>query len=161
MWPGRKHAIPKKGFGRQLWAGAGAVLLALALWWLDRSGSRETPAPPSAADDANRELVLAHAGGRTRTWVGGRARVAKVLPDDLAPPRHQRFLVRVGDGLSVKISHNIDLAPRVPGLAEGTEVEYHGLYELGEHGAFVHWTHHDPSGRHSGGWLKVDGRTYR
>lgn len=152
------------------------LILAVAAWtWWERRGSTGDtgPTPREAGReagtsggttttreaDSNAELIAAWRAGREGAWVTGRARVMKVLSDDLAPPRHQRFLIRVTDDLVVKISHNIDLAERVP-LREGDAFGYRGRYEMGEHGALVHWTHHDPRGG-DGGWLRVGDRTYR
>ena len=53
----------------------------------------------------------------------------------------------------------IDIAPRLDGLAVGDQVAFRGVYEWNEQGGVVHWTHHDPSGEHPGGWLRYDGRT--
>jgi hypothetical protein len=59
------------------------------------------------------------------------------------------------------ISHNIDLAPRLEELREGDAVAFNGEYVWNAEGGLVHWTHHDPAGRHVAGWLKYNGRTYQ
>jgi len=92
--------------------------------------------------------------------VKGVGRVSRVLPDDNQGSRHQKFILRLPSGQTVLIAHNIDLAPRIPNLRKGDAVEFYGEYEWSERGGVVHWTHHDPKGRHIGGWLKRDGRVY-
>jgi hypothetical protein len=60
----------------------------------------------------------------------------------------------------VLIAHNIDLAKRVP-ISPGDSVTVHGEYEYNEKGGVIHWTHHDPEDRHSGGWIRFHDREYR
>ena len=93
--------------------------------------------------------------------VEGHGRVLRLLPDDRDGSPHQRFLLRLDDGSTVLVAHNIDLAPRLDGLAEGDRVEFRGEYVWNPKGGTVHWTHADPRGRHAGGWLRWRGRTYR
>jgi hypothetical protein len=113
---------------------------------------------PSATRDSVLDAVRAHARD---VGVEGRGTVMRTLPDDHDGSRHQRFLLRLSDGGSVLIAHNIDLAPRLNGLAEGERVEFRGEYVWNPKGGTVHWTHDDPRGRHPGGWLRWRGRTYR
>jgi hypothetical protein len=83
------------------------------------------------------------------------------LSDDLDGSRHQRFILKLASGQTVLISHNMDLAPRIDSLRKGDMVEFYGEYEWNPKGGVVHWTHHDPNGRHVAGWLKHRGKTYQ
>jgi Protein of unknown function (DUF3465) len=87
--------------------------------------------------------------------------VEKVLKDDRSGSRHQRFIVKLPSGQTLLISHNIDIAPRVEGLARGDTVSFSGIYEPNSKGGVVHWTHHDPSGRHAAGWIEHHGHRYQ
>ncbi len=93
--------------------------------------------------------------------VQGTGRIVKQLADDNNGSRHQRFLLKLPDGLSILIAHNIDLAPRVENIQAGDSIEFKGEYAWNAKGGVVHWTHHDPNGRHPDGWLKHQNRTYQ
>jgi hypothetical protein len=95
------------------------------------------------------------------TQVEGSGSVIKLLPDDNDGSRHQRFILKLASGQTVLVAHNIDLAPRIPSLAAGDRVDFCGEYEWNSKGGVIHWTHHDPGGRHPGGWLKHRGKTYQ
>lgn len=85
--------------------------------------------------------------------------VIKTLADDNDGSRHQRFLIKLANRQTLLVAHNIDLARRVP-LGEGEVIEVHGQYEWNDRGGVLHWTHHDPAGRHEGGWIVHRGRKY-
>lgn len=85
--------------------------------------------------------------------------MTRLLPDDAQGARHQRFLVRIADGLTILVAHNRDLAPRVP-LHPGDSVALRGEYVWNERGGMIHWTHHDPARRHEPGWIEYQGRRY-
>lgn len=140
-------------------AGLAALLLAWAVGELTPS-STEAPssAEARATDDAAR-VVRAFEEGRSGLRVELAGRVERTLPDDEEGARHQRFVLELANGHTVLVAHNLDLAPRVP-LERGARVRLRGEYEWNRKGGVVHWTHHDPDGRHEGGWIEADGRRY-
>ena len=83
----------------------------------------------------------------------------KVLPDDNKGSRHQKALLRLSNGHTVLLAHNIDLADRVP-YEEGDTIKVRGEYEYSEKGGVVHWTHHAPRGNHPPGWIEFQGKRY-
>jgi hypothetical protein len=91
----------------------------------------------------------------------GSGRVSKILSDDNVGSRHQRFILTLPSGQTILIAHNIDIAPRVASLSIGDTISFNGIYERTLKGGVVHWTHHDPDGRHAAGWLKKNGQTYQ
>lgn len=86
--------------------------------------------------------------------------IIKVLADDDEGARHQRCIVELPSRQRLLIAHNIDIAPRIPGLVKGESLTFHGEYEWNRKGGVIHWTHHDPEGRHEGGWIVYQGKTY-
>ncbi|MEX1057524.1 MAG: DUF3465 domain-containing protein [Natronospirillum sp.] len=93
--------------------------------------------------------------------VQGDGQVIRILPDDNDGSRHQRFILKLDSNQTLLVAHNIDLAPRITSLAVGDRVEFFGEYEWNSQGGVLHWTHHDPNGRHLDGWLKHEGQVYR
>lgn len=111
------------------------------------------------ANDA--ELQQAYEARQSNLQVQGDGQVIRILPDDNEGSRHQRFILRLGSSQTLLVAHNIDLAPRINSLAVGDTVEFFGEYEWNSQGGVMHWTHHDPNGRHVDGWLKHRGQIYR
>jgi Protein of unknown function (DUF3465) len=113
----------------------------------------------TASDDS--EIGRAFKTRTSNVQVEGEGIVQRILEDDLAGSRHQRFIVRLASGQTLLIAHNIDIARRVAGLEEGDSIRFYGEYVWNSHGGMVHWTHHDTEGRHVAGWLKHKGQTYQ
>ena len=106
-------------------------------------------------------LRNAYAERQSDIQVQGAGVVTRILDDDLDGSRHQRFILRLDSGQTVLVAHNIDLAPRIGDLNIGDTVAFFGEYEWNPKGGVIHWTHHDPAGRHVHGWLKHEGQTYQ
>ena len=93
--------------------------------------------------------------------VQSKGEVKAILADDNDGSRHQKMILKLENGLTVLVAHNIDLAPRVEGLRKGEIVEFYGEYEYSPKGGVIHWTHHDPQAKHVDGWLKYQGKSYQ
>jgi Protein of unknown function (DUF3465) len=162
-----------------------ALALVLAIWawqeWPSRTGT--TPAEHGApANGAPADVDPSSSAGERRNSRFDAAResrpndstlfrsgervetsgiVDRVLADDDDGSRHQRFIVKLASGQTLLIAHNIDIAPRVAGLTRGDTVSFAGIFEPNNKGGVVHWTHHDPSGRHASGWIEHNGQRYQ
>lgn len=138
------------------------VFAAVALFQIfqdQRPTSATDLSPTSQSDNSALERAIeAHSDG---VQVEGSGTVVKVLGDDNDGSRHQRFIVRAPSGGTILIAHNIDLAQRVSPLNEGDTVSFNGEYVWNSKGGVVHWTHRDPRGQHSPGWIKVDGQVFQ
>ena len=110
---------------------------------------------------ADSPLARAIASRKSNVQLQGSGVVKRVLRDDNVGSRHQRFIIQLPAGQTVLIAHNIDLAPRIPSIKVGDRVAFCGVYEWNVRGGVMHWTHHDPAGRHTPGWLSHNGRTYQ
>ena len=126
--------------------------------WMENGGPATAVTPVERSASAARDGFVAPRSGEQ---VRGSGTVTRVLADDNDGSRHQRFILQVAGGRTLLVAHNIDLAPRISGLKVGDTVEFYGEYEWNDRGGVIHWTHHDPNGRHVGGWLKHAGRTYQ
>ncbi|MCZ4312526.1 DUF3465 domain-containing protein [Comamonadaceae bacterium G21597-S1] len=113
-----------------------------------------------APGESSDVLLAAIRDQRSGTQVTGEGIVSAVLADDNTGSRHQRFILTLPSGQTLLVAHNIDLAPRIPSLVTGDRVSFNGVYEWNPKGGVIHWTHHDPGGRHEAGWLRHGGQTY-
>lgn len=138
---------------------AGALIAAGLFFWPslfveNRPGS-------SASPSIDQSIASAYRSQASGVQVAGQGVVERILPDDHDGSRHQRFIVRLASGQTILVAHNIDLAPRLGSLAPGDTVAFSGVYEWNSMGGVIHWTHHDPEGRHAAGWLEHNGIIYQ
>lgn len=136
------------------------LVAASAFWYVQHPGAlAPTTTAPRSSVSTPIEALFEHR--QSDVQVRGEGVVVRLLSDDNKGSRHQRFILELPSGHTLLIAHNIDLAPRIDTLKKGDRVEFFGEYEWNERGGVIHWTHHDPKGRHVGGWLKHDGRVYQ
>jgi len=136
------------------------IALVLGYGYVQEKGI-SIPGISSRSTGSDSTIQKAYNNRQSDLQVQGVGIVTRVLPDDLEGSQHQKFILKLGSGQTLLVSHNIDLAPRVSGLTTGDTVEFHGEYEWNPKGGVIHWTHHDPKNYHIGGWLKHNGRTYQ
>ena len=115
----------------------------------------------SVASVGDAAIEQAYQQQRSDLQIESEGTVIKLLADDNRGSRHQRFIIRLPSGQTLLIAHNIDLAPKIHDLKVGDTVAFFGEYEWNHKGGTLHWTHHDPAGRHVDGWLKHDGNVYQ
>jgi hypothetical protein len=156
---------------------AAALLAAGAGWYISQapaqrapvpeSGQQSPPAPWTAAEAARQARPSADPARdafenrRSGQQLVLRAIVLRILSDDRDGSRHQRFIIHTDGGITLLVAHNIDLASRLDGLAVGDRVQVSGEYEWNAQGGLLHWTHHDPAGRHRTGYIEWKGRRYQ
>ena len=121
----------------------------------------QTSIVEEAAVDNQHKIMKAYKQQISNIQVQSKGEVKAILADDNDGSRHQKMILKLENGLTVLVAHNIDLAPRVEGLRKGEIVEFYGEYEYSPKGGVIHWTHHDPQGRHEDGWLKHNGQISR
>jgi hypothetical protein len=140
-----------------------AALFVGALVYLARATHPTLPAPggnrgPVAPDSSS--VDRAFQNRRSDVPVEGRGRVVRILADDEAGSRHQRFIVRLDSGTTVLVAHAMDVAGRVSPLQVGDELSFRGEYVWNPRGGLVHWTHREPVGRHAAGWIRRGDRVF-
>ena len=121
----------------------------------------QTSIVEEAAVDDQHKIMKAYQQQISNIQVQSKGEVKAILADDNDGSRHQKMILKLENGLTVLVAHNIDLAPRVEGLRKGEIVEFYGEYEYSPKGGVIHWTHHDPQGKHVDGWLKYQEKSYQ
>ncbi len=113
--------------------------------------------------DSDELFAKLFTGGQSNVQVygTGTGTVTAILSDDLDGSRHQRFIIELKSNQTLLISHNIDLSSRIENLFLNDQVEFSGEYEWNDKGGVIHWTHHDPAGKHVDGWILHNNKIYQ
>jgi len=138
------------------------LVLAVVIYGLAQlKGSPSPDSSVSLLQSSDAAILNAFVKKQSNIQIHGEGVVNKVLADDRKGSQHQKFILRTSPEQTVLVAHNIDVADRLPGLKKGDTVGFYGEYEWTSLGGVIHWTHHDPSGRHINGWLKYNGKIYQ
>jgi hypothetical protein len=112
----------------------------------------------------NKVICSAYAGQLTNGEVVADGTVGGVLGERRGPSgEHEGFLLQLdGDcDLLLRVETNTDITGPIP-LHRGERVIVKGVYVYTPLGGVIHWTHHDPGGRHEAGFVKTpDGKLYQ
>jgi hypothetical protein len=129
----------------------------------DKGGSFDSSSSSSSSLDSHDYSAISRAFEEHGDGVPGEGQgvVLKLLPDDNQGSRHQRVIVQLDSGQTILLAHNIDLAPRVSPLSEGALVSFSGEYAWNPKGGVVHWTHRDPDGSHTDGWIRSNAKVFQ
>ena len=106
------------------------------------------------SDDS--ELVAAAVRERrSNLMVEVKAEVLRSLPDEeISHAPHQRFLIRLDNGVALMVTHNLDISRRIP-ISVKDRLRIRGEYDWNYQGGLIHWTHSDPEGQRAGGWIEL------
>ncbi|MGZ3769817.1 MAG: DUF3465 domain-containing protein [Bdellovibrio sp.] len=96
---------------------------------------------------------------RIRYVEGGGMLVVKILPDDNSGLKHQKWIVRLSNGINVEAVYNSDMCPRIP-VRIGDVVAMGGEFIWTKSGALIHWLHGDPKKKRQDGFVYLNGNYY-
>ncbi|MCA1778196.1 MAG: DUF3465 domain-containing protein [Xanthomonadaceae bacterium] len=108
---------------------------------------------------SNERLLDAFEDGRTSIWVSGQAPVSQILGDEGIGGPHQRFVLRLNEGVTIIVRHSLQASERVP-VERGDSVRFHGRYDWEASGGIISLTHSDPEQPGGGGWVEHKGVRY-
>jgi hypothetical protein len=111
----------------------------------------------------NGQICALYSSGASGTEVIGEGTVVQVLGTSNGPSgEHEGFLLKLNQqcDLLLRIETNIGITGPVP-LRAGETATVKGQFEDDPSGGVIHWTHHDPSGRHIAGYVIAGGKIYQ
>lgn len=101
--------------------------------------------------------------GRTGSEVTVEGAVTQVLTTSSGTQgAHERFVVAVKAGSAeqdILVADNITVGRAAP-VRRGDDVIVRGELAIDPTGPVIHWTHHDPRGRHESGFVRLNGQLY-
>lgn len=118
---------------------------------------------PQSTPAANSAVYAAFESGTSRVEVSATGIVTRTMGMRTGRSgTHEGFLMQADGkrGLVLRVEDNVDITGPIP-LRNGQHVIVRGEYEYYPRGGVIHWTHHDPAGRHENGYVEVAGKRYQ
>jgi hypothetical protein len=131
--------------------------LALALTLLAGACSGQAEQPNNA------QVCSLYASGSSGVEVIAQGTVLGILGMHNGPSgEHEGFFLKLNQecDLMLRVETNVDITGPVP-IQNGETVTVKGQFEDDAEGGVIHWTHHDPRGRHVSGYVEANGKLYQ
>lgn len=110
------------------------------------------------APQAVEQAMASCARGASSVEVVASGNVAQLLGTYSSPTgQHEGFTLH-SKAMTIRVEDNVTITGPIP-LTKGEPVSLQGVYECND--GVIHWTHHDPRGRHMGGYIQAGGKIYR
>lgn len=120
------------------------------------SGRPAIAATTATGDEA---LVMAMTARQSVPFIEARNLVVlRVLKEDDYGIRHQKLLVRLSNGVEMRVISNMGLCPRFP-VQPGDILGVGGEFIWDSGSGFMHWVHRDPKNRRPHGYVTVNGQS--
>jgi len=126
--------------------------------YIDETNQKVSNQNPNELNDS--ELISAMNDRKNVDYAqGGNLVVVKVLNDDNDGPGHQKWVVRLSNGIQMLSVYNLDMCERVP-LKVGDTIAMGGQFIGFGKGGLLHWLHRDPRGKRPDGYVYLNGKYY-
>ena len=123
----------------------------------NNAGFQQDAGPGTGEDQDIVDLSLKRKGA---DYVeGGGMIVTDIFKDDNSGLRHQKWQVRLTNGMLMEAHYNLDMCERVD-LRIGDTVSMGGEFIWTKGGGLLHWLHFDPRERRQDGYVEVNGKVY-
>jgi hypothetical protein len=87
-------------------------------------------------------------------------RVIQVLPETKERAGEQRFIIEIGNGMTLQVVHDVTKAGWIAGIEYGSQATVSGNYVWSLQGGELHDAFPDSAAQKSGGWIEYAGRRY-
>jgi len=129
------------------------ISLLFFAWWVWQS------VPGYSVERGFAEVENAYINQQSGMMVEVAGRVVRIISYDKEDLQHQKFYIRLVNGQTLLVAHDLTLADKVP-LSVSHEVIVRGEYSWTEPGGQIYRTHHDTNSARRHGWIEHQDKKY-